>query len=95
MAQIDDDLTALAANVTAEQTAVDGAVTALNGVQKMITDAVAAALAAGATPAQLQAITDGSAALARQTAALATAVATVPSQPAPPPPVVPVAPPAP
>ncbi len=78
MAQIDDEITQLTADVAAEQGAVDSAVAMLNGISQKIADAVAAALAAGATPAQLQAITDANTAIAAQTTALSSAVAANP-----------------
>jgi uncharacterized coiled-coil protein SlyX len=78
MAQIDDEITALTADVAAEQGAVDSAVALLNGIAQKIADAVAAALAAGATPAQLQAITDAKTAIEAQTASLSAAVAANP-----------------
>jgi len=47
----------------------------LNGFQAIIAKAVQDALAAGATPAQLKAITDANAAMAAKNDALAAAVA--------------------
>lgn len=82
MAAIDDDLAALTAEVTNLTTVDASAVAALNGIGKIVSDAVAAALAAGATPAQLQAVTDAVAAIKAQNAALAAAVtANVPPVP--------------
>lgn len=84
MAQIDDDIVALTAKVQAESDVVTSAVTLLNGVPAMIADAVATALAAGATPAQLQALTDLATAVDAQTTTLANAVAAnTPAAPAP------------
>ncbi len=74
MAQIDDDITALTGSVAAEQTVTASAVALLNGITTWIDAAVATALAAGATTAQLQAIADASAALKTQGAALSAAV---------------------
>lgn len=78
MAQLDDDITQLAAAVAAEKTVVDSAVVLINGIAAKIAAAVAAALAAGATPAQLQAITDVQTAVNAQQADLAAAVAANP-----------------
>jgi hypothetical protein len=74
MAQIDDEVTALTADVAAEATVEASAVTLLNGINARIDAAVQAALAAGATTAQLQAIADASAAIKAQTADLSAAV---------------------
>ena len=74
MAQIDDEITALTTAVAAEKTVDDSAIALLNGIVGRIDAAVAAALAAGATTAQLQAIADASAALKTQTDALGAAV---------------------
>lgn len=79
MSVMDDDIAALTAQVAAEGTVIASAVAAFGGVQAMIADAVAQALAAGATPAQLQALTDASTAMSAQTSALAAAVAAVPA----------------
>jgi len=79
MTAMDDKLTELTADVAAEGTVIDSAVKALNGIQQMITDAVAAATAAGATPEQLQSVTDLAAAVTAKSAELAAAI------PAPPP----------
>jgi hypothetical protein len=78
MAQIDDELTQLTADVAAEQGAVDSAVVLINGISAKIDAAVAAATAAGATPAELQALTDLSTSVNAQTASLSTAVAANP-----------------
>ena len=75
MAQLDDQLTQLQADVTAENTVIDSAVTLLNGIPAMIAAAVATATAAGATPAELQAVTDLGTAIAAKTAVLSAAVA--------------------
>lgn len=78
MAQIDDELTQLASDVTAEQGAVDSAVTLINGISAKIDAAVAAATAAGATPVELKSLTDLSTAVKAQTASLGAAVAANP-----------------
>jgi len=49
---------ALADQVTATKGVIDSAVTLINGIGARVAAAVAAALAQGATPAQLQALTD-------------------------------------
>ena len=74
MAQIDDEIATLTADVAALTTTTGSAVALIDGISAKITAAVDAALAAGATPAQLQAITDANTALQTQTAALAAAV---------------------
>ena len=58
MSALDDAITALTAQVNAATTVEASASAFINGVPKLIADAVAQAQAAGATPAQLQAITD-------------------------------------
>lgn len=75
MAIIDDDIAALTAKVSAESTVVSSAVTLLNGISATVASAVAAALAAGATPDQLKALTDATASIDAQSAQLAAAVA--------------------
>ena len=82
MTAMDDKLTELTADVAAEGNVINSAVAALNGIQQMITDAVNAALAAGATPEQLQSVSDLAAAVTAQSAALAAAI---PATPPPPP----------
>ena len=62
--QLDEAIANLQAQVTAETNETVAAVKLINGVPQMINDAVQQALAAGATPAQLQAITDASNTLA-------------------------------
>ena len=74
MSQMDDDITALQASVASENTVIASAVTLMNGISAQITGAVNAALAAGATPAQLQAMTDLKTAVDTNQAALAAAV---------------------
>ena len=75
MALLDDDITALQAEVAADTVAENAAIKLINGIQAQIETAVAAANAAGATPAQLKAITDLGATLTANTTALAAAVA--------------------
>jgi transposase len=84
MAALDDQIAQLTADVAAEAGAVQSAVTMLSGIGALISDAVAAALAAGATPAQLQALSEANLAIATQTRQLADAVAAN-APPAPPP----------
>jgi hypothetical protein len=74
MAALDDALTALTAKVTAEDTVIDSAVTLIQGIPALISAAVTAALAQGATPAQLQAITDLGTTITAKSDALAAAV---------------------
>lgn len=66
---------ALVAAVTAEDTAVQSAIVLINGFSKRVSDAVAAALAGGATAADLAPITAVVADIQAQTNQLATAVA--------------------
>ncbi len=61
--------------VTATDTVIDSAVTALNGVQALVAAAVQQALANGATAAELQPVTDALATLKSETDNLAQAVA--------------------
>ena len=75
MAALDDKITALAAQVERDRTVNASAVTLINGFQARLDAAVAEAKAAGATDAQLTALTDLSTALANQQDALASAVA--------------------
>jgi len=71
---LQDQIDALTAQV-AQDTTVEGSATALiNGFQARLDAAVAAATAAGATPAQLQALTDLSATLKTSSDALSAAV---------------------
>ncbi len=78
MAQIDDEITQLQTDVASEGTAVSSAVTLINGIAAQIAAAIAAAQAAGATPAQLQSLTDLHTAVVGQTSSLAAAVAAAP-----------------
>lgn len=63
MALLDDAIAALTAAVTTATTIEASATVFINGVPQLIADAVAASQTAGATPAQLKAITDLGAAL--------------------------------
>jgi hypothetical protein len=58
MAELDDKIAALQADVAEESTVEQSAVKLINGIPALIAEAVAKAQAAGATPTQLQALTD-------------------------------------
>ncbi len=58
MAALDDKITELQAAVEQETTVEQSAITLIKGIPALIADAVAKAQAAGATDAQLQALTD-------------------------------------
>lgn len=75
MNNLDQQIATLTTSVTNLSSAADAAVTLINGIKQSIADAVAAALAAGATPAELQAITDLGTKLDAETTALANAIA--------------------
>jgi len=80
---LDDQITALTNDVTQETTVEQSAITLINGIPALIASAVATAQAAGATPAQLQAITDLGTKITANSAALSTAVtAGTPAAPA-------------
>jgi ABC-type transporter Mla MlaB component len=84
MSALDDAITQLQTDVT-NLTAVDqSALSLITGFAAQLAAAVAAATAAGATPAQLQSLTDLHTAITAQDDALAAAVAA--NTPAPPPP---------
>lgn len=85
MTQMDDDITALQASVTQENTVIDGAVALINGFSARLQAAIDAATAAGATPAQMQAVTDLKTAVDTKGSELAAAVTanTPPPAPAP------------
>lgn len=83
MSAIDDSIKTLTDTVAAQTTVDASAVAALSGLAKMLADALGAAAAAGATPAQLQALTDLSASISANNAGLATAVAANTPAPAP------------
>lgn len=74
MSQMDDAIAQLTADVAAERTVVDSAVTALTGIPALIQKAVDDALAAGATPAELQSLTDLHTAVTQQATDLAAAI---------------------
>lgn len=83
MSQLDDAITALQAEVTQETTVEKSALALIQGIPAMIESAITAALAAGATPAQLQAITAVAATINANDTELAAAVAAgTPSAPA-------------
>jgi hypothetical protein len=86
MAEIDDRIAKLQADVSAMGNQVQSAITVLSHVQQEIADGIQAGLAAGATPDQLAALSALDAALTNQTQALATAIVTSQPQPANPPP---------
>lgn len=82
MSALDDKITSLTAEVT-RNTAVEGsALTLIQGFAGQLAAAIAAAQAAGATPAELQALTDLQTTLTANDDALAAAVAA--NTPAPP-----------
>lgn len=68
-------LDALAAQVTQNTTIEGSAVQLINGIAQRITDAVNAAIAGGATAADLQPVTDEIAALKASSDALSAAIA--------------------
>jgi|HubBroStandDraft_3_1064219.scaffolds.fasta_scaffold30695_7 hypothetical protein len=75
MAALDDAITALQAEVSNDTNVISAADTLINGISAQITAAVNAALAAGATPAQLAALTAVTTTLAANDTSLAAAVA--------------------
>ena len=75
MAALDDKIAALTAEVANNTSVEKSAAALINGFAKQLADAVAAAQAAGATPAQLQSLTDLSTSLAANDSDLAAAVA--------------------
>jgi hypothetical protein len=79
------EIASLTAAVQAEQTVTQSAVTLINGFAAKLDAAVAAASAAGATPAQLTALSTLSSEIASSSTALAAAVSanTPPPPPAP------------
>ena len=58
MSQLDDQITGLQTEMTNDTTVIESAVTFIQGVPALIAAAIAQALSAGATPAQLQPLTD-------------------------------------
>lgn len=84
MSQMDDNIVALQASVANLVTVDQSAIALIQGFGAQVQAAVDAALAAGATPAQLQAMTDLKTAIDDQDTALAAAVAAnTPTPPAP------------
>ena len=83
MSQLDTAIAALTAQVAAETTVEQSAVTLINGIPALIASAVATATAAGATPVQLAAITALGTSIQTSSTSLASAV-TANTQPAPP-----------
>ncbi len=80
--QLDTKIQAAIDAATAETTEVDSAIVFIKSVPGLIKTAVAQALSAGATPAQLQALADLAASLSNKQAELANALtANTPSQP--------------
>jgi hypothetical protein len=80
--QLDADIADLQSKVAANTSESQSAVTLMNGIPGMISDAVSKAVAAGASPTQLAAITALGDALAANTTGLAGAVtANTPSAP--------------
>lgn len=75
MSALDDSITALQASVATLTSVDQSAITLIQGISAEIAAAVAAAQAAGATPAQLQSLTDLKTAIDAQDTALAAAVA--------------------
>lgn len=82
MAQLDDALATLVTAVQADTSAEQAALTFIQGVPGLITAAVTEALAAGATPAQLKAVTDAAATITANSGAIQAAiVANTPGNP--------------
>jgi len=75
MAALDDKIAALQAEVANNTTVEKSAVTLLQGLSSQLAAAIAAAANAGATPAQLQALTDLQTALNTNDTDLAAAIA--------------------
>lgn len=78
LTSLQDAITELQADVAAENTVVDGAVTLIEGIPALIAAAVAEAQASGATPEQLAAFGTLADTIKSKSSALATAVATAP-----------------
>ena len=74
MAKLDDSIKALTLEVTKDTSVIASAVTLIQGFAAQLKAAVDAALAAGASPAQLQALTDLQTTIAANDTALAAAV---------------------
>ena len=83
MATIDESIADLTQKVAAQTTVDASAVAALSGIAQMLKDALAAAATAGATPAQLQALTDLSTSISANNTSLANAVTANTPAPAP------------
>ena len=75
MGQLDDQLVSLTATVAQNTTVMGSAAATITGISAQIAAAVAAAQAAGATPAELQALTDLQQTLDTNNATLAAAIA--------------------
>lgn len=74
-ATLADQIQALQADVTAENTVIDSAVALINGFAAQLAAAIAAATAAGATAEQLQALADLGTSINDRSAGLSAAVA--------------------
>ncbi len=74
MTALDDQITALTAEVARNATVEASALALIQGIPKLIADAVAKATAAGATPAQLASFTTLTSSLAAKDTELAAAV---------------------
>lgn len=82
MSAIDDQITALTADVAEETTVNQSAVTLINGFAAQLAAAIAAAQAAGATPAELASLTAlGTSISANTTALTAALTANTPASP--------------
>lgn len=82
---LDAQIANLTADVAAETTVEQSAITLINGIPTLIANAVAAAQAAGATPAELAALTALGTSITNSSAGLAAAVtANTPAPAAPP-----------
>jgi hypothetical protein len=79
MASATEQIAALTQEVTDTEGVVDSATTFILGVAQKIADAVAAAMADGATSAQMQPLTDLGTALKAKSDALAAAIANPPT----------------
>jgi len=76
MAQLDDELTSLTTTVASNTTVIASGAAMISGFSAQLAAAIAAAQAAGASPAQLQAVTDLQTALDTNNATLTAAIAT-------------------
>ena len=74
MSQLDDNIAQLQQTVSADTTVVQSAVSLINGIAQQIADAIAAAMAAGASADELKALTDLQTAVQTNTQQLADAV---------------------